>query len=97
MELIYFVGVFVIFLLFAIVIGAILYWIFDVNDDVGSRIAIAAIATILFIDIVFSRVLTGFIFSPESYGYTKIETETVTVNEMQEHPESEVVIDDRDN
>lgn len=81
MILIYFVGVFVIFLLFACGVGGLFYWFFDLNDDdKASRIAITTITLILFIDLMFSTVLTGFIFSPEDYGYTKIERE-VTTNE----------------
>ena len=82
MELIYFVGVFVIFLLFACGVGGLFYWFFGPHDDVSAGIAVAAITLVLVMDLMFSTVLTGFIFSPEEYGYTKIQTESeVTINE----------------
>ena len=82
MELIYFAGVFVIFLLVTGAIGTFFYFFFGPHIDETCGIAIAAITLILFMDLVFSIILTGFIFSPGRYGYTKIQTDSeASINE----------------
>lgn len=87
MEFVFFVGVFVIFCFVVCVVGALLYLLCSSSRvDVATSIAITAVLLILFIDVVFSVVLTGFIFSPEDYGYTKIQTESeANINEYRDN------------
>ena len=62
------------------------------SDDIAGAMGLFIVAFI----IVGSIIFTKFMYEPEQFGYAKIETESIEVNEFMEHVGSDVVIEEEE-
>ena len=96
MNVIFCVGLITISSMVAITLVMFIAWILSAGSDYLDSDDIAgAMGVFIGMFIIFGSILlTWFIDTPETFGYAKIETESVEVNEFMEHVDSSVVLEE---